>query len=272
MSTVLELSGESTPVRALLAGVRRSWRLLPVLARQDFSARYRSAAFGLLWSVALPLLQAAVIAVVFTRVVRVGDGTSSYAAFVVVGVMTYSYVSSSLGTGSTSLVDAGQLASKVYFPRLLLPAVAATANLVGLLISLAISIVVVLVLGVRPGPELLLLPVAVVLAYLLVYLGSALTALLHVHYRDVRYSVSALLMVLFYATPVIYPPRLLEDAAWLLDLNPVTGIVQLTRWSVLGEAERLGSSLIGTACWLVVLAVAVVLSYRRFERVALDKL
>ena len=68
-SAVLELSGESTPVGELLRGLARSWRLLPMLAKQDYVARYRSAFLGLLWSVFLPLLQGAVLAVVFTHVV-----------------------------------------------------------------------------------------------------------------------------------------------------------------------------------------------------------
>ncbi len=84
-SAVLELSGESTPVSDLLRGVARSWRLLPMLAKQDYVARYRSAALGLLWSVFLPLLQGAVLAVVFTHVVRVRTDTPSYAVFVLAG-------------------------------------------------------------------------------------------------------------------------------------------------------------------------------------------
>lgn len=272
MSTVLELTGESTPIRKLLGGLWRSWRLLPMLARQDFSARYRSASFGLLWSVALPLLQAAVVAVVFTRVIKVSNEMPSYAAFVLVGVTTWSYLNASFATGSTSLVDAGALASKVYFPRLLLPAVAASANLIGYVIALAVNLVVILALGVRPGPELLLLPVAVAASFALVVLASAITALLHVHFRDVRYSVTALLLVLFYATPVIYPPSLAADLAPLLNLNPATGIVQLTRLALLGEAEQVGPALVGTAVWLGALLVVVLLAYRRHERVALDKL
>jgi ABC-type polysaccharide/polyol phosphate export permease len=272
VQTVLELTGESTPVRTLLVDAGRSWRLVPMLARQDFSARYRSAALGLVWSVALPLLQAAVVAVVFTHVVRVGDGTGSYAAFVIVGTTTWSYVQSSFATGSTCIVDAGALASKVYFPRLLLSAVSASANAVGFAISMVVGLSAALVLGARPGFHVLMLPVAVTVAYALVVLSSALAALLHVHFRDIRYSVTALLLVLFYATPVIYPPHLAGRAARYLDLNPVTGVVQLTRWSVLGEAERVGSSVLSTCIWLVVLTVVVLLAYRRHERIALDKL
>src|SRR5487761_2591048 len=197
-SAVLELSGESTPVSDLLRGVARSWRLLPMLAKQDYMARYRSAALGLLWSVFLPLLQGAVLAVVFTHVVRVRTDTPSYAVFVLAGMTAWAYLSTSWSLGSTSIVDSSAIASRVYFPRLLLPAVAPTANLIG---------------------------------YVLVIALNAVCALLHVYFRDVRYLVSALLLVLFYATPVIYPLSFTHGILRAVVLvNPGTGVVQLTRF------------------------------------------
>ena len=242
-----------------------------MLARQDFAARYRSAVLGLAWTVALPLLQGIVLAVVFTRVVKVQTDVP-YVGFVLVGIATWAYVNGSVSTASTAVVDGGALATKVYFPRLVLPAIAPTANLVGYAISMLVGLVVAVVQTREVHPQLLLLPVAMALAYALVLVVSALAALLHVSFRDVRYLVTALLLVAFYATPVIYPLELAGALEPVVLANPVTGVVQMTRWCVFGEAEALGTGLLWTLGWTVLLGALVLRSYGRHERTACDRL
>jgi ABC-type polysaccharide/polyol phosphate export permease len=270
---VLELSGESTRIGDLLRGVARSWRLLPMLAKQDYVARYRSAMLGLLWSVFLPLLQGAVLAVVFTHVVRIHSNTPSYPVFVLAGMTAWAYLSTSWSLGSTSIVDSSAIASRVYFPRLLLPAVAPTANLIGYVIGSGVILVLMAATGLTFRGTLLLLPVAMLLGYVLVTVLNAVCALLHVYFRDMRYLVSALLLVLFYATPVIYPLSFTHGILrTLVLLNPGTGVIQLTRFAVYGSAEGIGRALISCAAWILVLMVAALLAFRRHERVAVDRL
>ena len=111
------------------------------------------------------------------------------------------------------------------------------------------------------------------LGYVLVSALNAVCALLHVYFRDVRYLVSALLLVLFYATPVIYPLSFTHGVLrTVVLLNPGTGVVQLTRFAVYGNAEGIGKSLISTAVWIVVLTATALLAFRRHERVAVDRL
>ena len=119
---------------------------------------------------------------------------------------------------------------------------------------------------------MLLLPVAMALAYALVLLVSALAAMLHVYYRDVRYVVSALLLVAFYATPVIYPLQLAGGLKPYVLANPATGVVQLSRWCVFGEADAIGVALAWTAGWCAVLLLLVLRAYSRHERTACDRL
>ena len=205
---VLELTGEATSSRILLRDLRRAASLLPLLAKQDYVARYRSAALGLLWSVFLPLIQGAVLAVIFSHVVKIKTGGQAYPVFVFVGVSLWAFVSTSWTAGATAIVDGSSIASRVYFPRLLLPAVPAMANMPALVISNAIAVLAMPVFGVAFRPGLVLLPVAMVFAAMLVVALSAVTTLLHVYFRDVRYIVSAVVLVAFYATPVIYPIEL----------------------------------------------------------------
>lgn len=274
----MDLAGERTPVRVLLADVWRSRDLSVMLARQDYRSRYRSASLGLLWSVLMPLLQGVVIAIVFSSLIG-GGQARVYVPYVLVGVMTFGYLSSSITAASTSIVDSAGIAGRIYFPRLLLPTIAPSANLPALLISLAVAEVVVLVAGGGLHLTLLLLPPAIAMAWLLVTLAGAVLTMLHVYSRDVRYIVQAVLMAMFYGTPVIYfleapeGVRALPDALVpFIVANPLTGVVQLVRLCLTGEAAYVGPALAVTGAWVAALALAVPLLYARRERVACDRL
>lgn len=258
-------------MRTLVTDLVRARSLVGMLARQDFAARYRSAVLGLAWTVALPLLQGVVLALVFTRIVKV-QTEQPYVAFVLVGIATWAYLNGSVSAASTSIVDGGQLATKLYFPRLVLPAVAPTSNLVGYAISMAVGLVVAVAQTGQVPVQVVLLPVAMALALVLALVVSAAAALLHVFFRDVRYLVTAILLVAFYGTPVIYPLELAGDLAPFVLANPATGVVQLTRWCVFGEADSLGIGLAWTLGWIAVLTVVVLRSYARHERTACDRL
>lgn len=270
-ATVLELTGEAVPVRVLLRDLARRWRLLPMLARKDYRGRYRSASMGLAWSVFLPMLQGAVLAVVFTQFVRIPTD-QPYPVFVLAGITTWSYFSQSLASAATAIVDSGGIAGKLYFPRMILPAVPILSNAVGYAISMGVVVTLLPIFDAGLPLTLLALPAAMLLAGTLAYALGALASVGHVYFRDIRYIVSAGVMVLFYATPVIYPPELAGQYRWVLDLNPATGMIGLIRWSVFGEMPGLARSLASTAAWIAVLLVGVLLAFRRHERVAVDRL
>src|SRR3954447_6323737 len=124
-----ELSRPGTPVRALLAQTWRTREVLMVLARKDFFARYRRTSLGLLWALGLPLVQAIVLAAVFTHVVRIGGAVRavqggdhfSYAVFVYSGIVGWAFFAANMPGASTAVVDNSSLAGKIYFPRLMLP-------------------------------------------------------------------------------------------------------------------------------------------------------
>lgn len=275
---VLELTGEHTPVGVLLKDLWAHRDLITMLARQDYRSRYRSASLGLLWAVALPLLQGIVIAVVFSHLTG-GGLTKVYLPYVICGVTAYGFVSSSFSAASTSIVDNASIAGRIYFPRLVLPTIAPTANLPGLGISLSLALLVSLSTGGSPGFWVLLTPAAIALAWLLVVSAGSLLALLHVYSRDVRYIVQAGMLVLFYATPIIYFLKPLQGVRALPErlvpfvmANPVTGVVQLVRKCFTGQAAYLGTAVAVTAGWIVVLLALTLVNYSRRERVACDRL
>ena len=270
---VLELTGEATPVRALLHDLWMHRGLLPMLAAKDFHARYRSASLGVLWSVLLPLLQGAVFAIVFSRVVRVPiDDGISFPVFVMSGMVLWSFFSQSLGVSSTSIVDGGAIAGKVYFPRSILPAVPVLANLVSLGIAQCTVLALMGVFGVPYRATLLLLPVAMLLTTAVTTMLAEPIALLHVYFRDVRYVVQAGLMVALYASPVIYPLAAAGSLRPVLMVNPMTGPLQLARFAIFGSADSLAAALLVTAVWILGLTIVTVLAFRRHERIAMDRL
>jgi ABC-type polysaccharide/polyol phosphate export permease len=275
---VLELRGERTRLVDLVRDFFAHRDLILMLARQDYRSRYRSASLGLLWAVLLPMIQGIVIAIIFSHLVG-GGRAHTYVPYVIVGVTAYSFVNASLTAASTSIVDSAAIAGRIYFPRLVLPMVTPTANLPGLGIGTALALVVALGAGASPGAWLLLLPVAVVAAWLLAVSAGALLTMLHVYSRDVRYLVQAVTMVLFYATPIIYMLDSSDGTRGLPEglrpyvlANPVTGVVQLFRQALIGHADHLGVAVGVTSAWVVGLVTATLFAYCRYERVACDRL
>lgn len=276
---VLELTGEATPIRTLLTDLWARRGLIRMLAVKDFNARYRSAALGVLWSVAIPLLQGIVLSIVFTKLVKISVTNGvSYPVFVLSGTVMWSFFSGSLNNGSTVIVDQGQIAGKVYFPRLILSIAPPLANSVSFVLSVLVLLPVMLIAGSAFKPTLLLFPVAMLLLMALVILFGSLASLAHVYFRDVRYIVQATLLVLMYATPVIYPfemttaPGVAPIYHWLLLANPVTGPLVLARWCVFGRGAYVLPAVATSLAWCAALTVVTLLAYRRHERVAVDRL
>jgi lipopolysaccharide transport system permease protein len=275
---VLELRGEHTPLPTLLRDFWGHRDLIAMLAKQDYRSRYRSASLGLVWAVTLPMLQGLVIAVIFSKLVG-GGSAKSYVPYVVAGVTAYSVFSSSLTAASTSIVDNAAIAGRIYFPRLVLPTVAPTANLPGLVISTLLALGISLSFGQRPGWWVFLIPMSAVLSWLLAVSAGAVLAMLHVYSRDVRYLVQATTLVLFYATPIIYAldstgasRALPEGLRPYVLANPVTGVVQLNRLALTGHAAYVLPAVLITMGWIVVLTVLALIAYCRNERVACDRL
>lgn len=265
----------ASPVR-LGEWVRDLWghrEVVVVMARKDFQVRYKRAVLGVLWAVLQPLLQALVMVAVFSRLLRnVNDAPYSYGAFVLAGVLAWTYLVSTLSVASTSIVDGANLTEKVWFPRAILAIVPGLSNLVGLGASGLILIALMPLLGARYTSDLALLgPAVLLLLAFVTALGLCLSAL-HVYFRDVRYLVSASLLLWFYVTPVIYPGSLLGVAGRWLELNPMTGIVGLFQRAIVGPAVPIGRPLLVSIFATVVLAGVGIAAQRRYDRLFVDLL
>jgi ABC-type polysaccharide/polyol phosphate export permease len=272
-STGFVLEDQPVPWRSWAADVRAHREVFWVLVRKDFQTRFKRASLGVLWAVAVPVLQGVVMAFVFARVLgeRAGGG-DGFGAYVLSGILAWAYFSGTIGTAATSIVDGAGLSDKVWFPRLLLVVVPATANLVGLGISLAVLLALGPVIGVDLDVRILVLvPASALLVAFSVALSLVLAAL-HVYFRDTRFVVQAALLVWLYVTPIVYPRELLGGVAPWVDLNPMTGVVSLFHEAVGATGDALARPvLISLAVTLVLLAIGLE-AQRRYDRLFVDQL
>jgi ABC-type polysaccharide/polyol phosphate export permease len=246
--------------------------LTAMLARKDFFVRYRRASFGLLWAVLLPLFQAVVLAIVFSKVARIHVPGVNYTVFIFSGMISWTFFSTVLSAGSTAIVDGAGITTKIYFPRAVLPLVTVASSLYGFAITVVILIAMSLVTGVDLGLNILLLIPAMIVMAMLATAFSLVFSALHVYFRDVRFLVQAMIIAWFYVTPIIYPLTRVGRLGTFLHINPVTGVVEHFRAATVGADPGWVATLWWTLGWTVVLLAVAVALHRRFNRVFGDLL
>lgn len=268
-----ELHGETTPIPQLVRSIWRSRSLIRLLARRDFYVRFRRPSFGLSWAIVVPLMQATVLAIVFSLVIRVRTPIP-IVVFVLSGVLPWTFFASGLSSSSMSIAGGSGMASKVYFPRAVLPMVSIGSNLYGFIPGLAILIIVALAWRVPLGPRTLLLIPAVALLVLLTASFGLVFAAVHVYFRDVGFMIQASLTAWFYASAVIFPISLVPKGILrtIVLINPATGAIQFFRASMGAPQEGWVFSVVAAVVWSVVLLVVALFLYRRFDRVFVDRL
>jgi lipopolysaccharide transport system permease protein len=245
--------------------------VLWILARKDFQVRYKRATLGVLWAVAVPILQGVVLTVVFSRFVPV-EGEVSYAAYVLSGVVAWGYFSPTIASAVTAIVDGADLTDKIWFPRALLPLVACVSSLVGLGVSIAVLVVATPLVGGSLEPRVLLLVPATLLLFGLTAALSLVLAALQVYFRDVRFMVAAALLVGLYCTPILYQRAAVGGLGPWLDLNPLTGVVGLFHLAIVGGGEPLGRAVAVSVVTFLVLSVVALEVHRRHDRLFVDLL
>src|ERR1700675_3699501 len=222
---------------------RDLWRyreLFQVLAWRDIAVRYKQTVIGAAWALIRPFLPMVVFTVVFGKLAKLpSDGTAPYALMVFAGMLPWSFFSTALTDASNSLIGNGNLISKVYFPRLIVPVAAVMVALVDLLISFAILVGLMIWYRFMPGWQILLLPIFVVIAFMAsLGIGVWITAL-NVKYRDFRYIIPFIVQLGLYVSPVGFSSSVIPDQWRLLySLNPLVGVIDGFRWCLLGGESR----------------------------------
>ena len=246
--------------------------LLVSLVRRDIRARYAQTILGVGWAVIQPLLTMVVFSIFFGRLADVPSSGVPYPVFSLTAVVPWTYFSNSVGYAANSLIGNQQILSKVYFPRVLIPASPIGGGLLDLAIALVILFGVMAGFGYFPTSfTILLLPVLVLLLVVVATGVGLWLAALAIQFRDVRYTTPSLLQLWLFVTPVIYPLSVVpSDLRWLYSLNPMTGVVDGFRVALLDTGPRQWSSL-GLSCVVGVgLLVSGARYFGRIERVFAD--
>jgi lipopolysaccharide transport system permease protein len=222
------------------------WRfreLFLVMAWRDIAVRYKQTVLGILWAVIQPVVTMVVFTFIFNRVGRIDSGdTTPYPIFLYVGLLFWHYYSLTLTNASNSLVGHQNMIQKIYFPRLILPATAATTGLIDLAISSVVLAGMMVYYRFSPSVSgLLVLPVLLICVILASLGFSFFLAAINVKYRDVRHALPFVIQILMYVTPVIYPVKMLDNHPLIKDLmlwlNPVSGIITNARAALLGQGH-----------------------------------
>lgn len=221
-------------VHHFIVDMLRHRELLRSLAAKEFKVRYKNAALGFLWTILNPLLLMLVLTFVFRMMgARFGDMDSSkYPAFVLCGLVPWTFMAHSLSQSTASLLDNASLIRKVYFPREIIPLSSILANFVNFLLSLVVLFFFLLASRLLPSVWMFALPLIVIAELLFVIGISLIASSLNAFYRDVAYIVEALLLVWWWGTPIFYPHQMVQNAQAVSPLmyrfymaNPMAAVV-----------------------------------------------
>jgi lipopolysaccharide transport system permease protein len=210
--------------------------LLYFLALREIKIRYKQTVMGAGWAVLQPFFSMIVFTLIFGGLAQMPSNGIPYPIFSYSGLLLWTYFSNSLTQSSNSLVGNAPLLSKVYLPRLFIPTAPCIAGIVDYLIAISILILMMIYYVFIPNITILLLPAIVFLTFLLACgLGYWLSSIC-VKYRDVKYVMPFFIQLLMFVSPVIYPADIVGgNLRWLLDLNPMTGLINAHRACLLGH-------------------------------------
>ena len=220
-------------------GLAEFWRyreLLYFLTWRDVKLRYKQTFLGAAWAIIQPLFAMLLFTLIFARLARIPSDNIPYPLFAYAGLLPWTFFANAITSSANSLVGSANLITKVYFPRLIIPAAPVLAGLVDLAIAFVLLIPLLIYYRVNITWQLLLLPLFILWATLLAFGVGTLMATLNVRYRDIRYALPFLIQLWLFASPVIYPLSLVPAKwKWVSMLNPMTGIIEGVRSSLFGR-------------------------------------
>lgn len=237
--------------------LRELWNyreLLGTFVWRDIKVRYKQTSIGVAWAVLVPVFTAAVYVVILGRFAKLPRASLPYPILVFSGVLPMQYFTSSLTSSSMSIVAGVNLVTKVYFPRILMPLAAVIVPIVDFVFGFIVMLALMGWYGTWPGgPELVLAPVFLVVAFITALgLGFFLSAV-NVRYRDVPYAIPVLIQVLPFLSGVLFDVNhIREKWQWFLAINPMTAVISGWRWALLsGPAPNLARTGVGVGVALV---------------------
>lgn len=278
MSTDALIQVDHSPVPTTIVQPRRAFwdlelrdlwdyrELLFFLVWRDVKVRYKQTALGVAWAVLQPLMATLIFSIFFGRLARMPSDGIPYPVFAYVAMVPWQYFAYALTESSNSLVASQNVIKKVYFPRLIIPLGSVIAGLVDFCFAFIVLIGMMYHYGIAPSRSIFLFPIFLLLAIATALAAGLWLSALNVQFRDVKHTIPFLTQFWLFATPVVYPASLVPPK-WRMwyGLNPMAGVVDGFRWSILGKAGHPGPMIWVSAGAVVVMLIGGYLYFRKME-------
>ena len=245
--------------------------LLFFLTWRDVMVRYKQAVLGIGWAVLQPLLTMVIFSVIFGNLAGLPSDGIPYPLFSFAALLPWNLFAGSMGRAGTSLVSNSNLLSKVYFPRLIIPLSALVAGLVDFAVAFLVMLGMMVYYGIAPTVNIIWLPFFILLALMTAFAVGIWLAALNVMYRDIQVTIPFLVQAWMFASPVAYSAGLIPSGKWRIvyGLNPMAGVIQGFRWSLLGTAAP-DQMMIASVGVMLFLLVTGLYYFKRMERTFAD--
>lgn len=223
-------------------GVKHYWKdlwryreLFVFLVWRDILVRYKQTVIGIAWSIIRPFLSMVVFTVVFGMLAGLPSKGAPYPVMVYAAMLPWQLFSNSLSESSTSFINNANLISKVYFPRLIIPASSVIESLVDFILSFLVLILLMIWYKFIPDWRIIFMPLFLCFALLLALGAGFWFSVLNVKYRDFRYIVPFIVQFSLLISPVGFSSSIVPEKWKLLySINPMVGVIDGFRWAILG--------------------------------------
>jgi lipopolysaccharide transport system permease protein len=245
--------------------------LLFFLVWRDIKVRYKQTALGVAWAVLQPLFTMLVFTLFFGRLAKISSNGLPYPLFSYAALLPWQLFAFALTESSNSIVVNERLITKVYFPRLVIPLAAVLAGLVDFAIAFVLLIGLMIWYRVTPTLAILTLPLFIIFALITALSAGLWLSALNVQYRDVRYTLTFIVQLWLFASPVAYSSTLVPPR-WrpLYGLNPMAGVIEGFRWALLGKSPAPGPMLAVSVFVVIIFLFGGLRYFRRMERTFAD--
>jgi len=202
--------------------------MLASLVNKNLVTRYKGSVLGFLWTFVNPLLQLVVYSLVFSVIMRVN--VDKYYIYLFVAFIPWYFIASSIMEGSSCILANSNLVQKIYFPRIVIPLSTVAAAFINMVLSMLVVFAALIFSGIGLSWFIVALPVIMGIQFLFVLGLVLIFSAVNVYFRDIQHILEIVVMAWFYVTPIVYTPEMVpQSLSWLLDINPMSGIVESYR-------------------------------------------
>jgi lipopolysaccharide transport system permease protein len=254
---------------------RDLWRfreLMFFLAWRDILVRYKQTAIGIAWGVIRPMMTMIIFTVIFGKLAGLPSNGVPYPILVFAALLPWQFFANSLSDSSGSLLSNAGMISKVYFPRLIIPASSIVVSIVDFMITLFLMFALMAWFQVMPTWRILLLPMLLLLALAAAFGAGLWFAALNIKFRDFRYIVPFVVQFGLYISPVGFSSDLVPERWRLIySLNPMVAVIDGFRWAIIGEEAHIYWPSFAASCLLIILILVTgVMYFRKTEKTFAD--